>query len=340
MDLIFKAANGGSDSFQLREESKDGNGLIAPFFDFDALLNLFYANTFHRRCIQLKASLLSNIEDGSRLEGQSMTPKEFLYAFILNLEIFGNAFVEIAGKNLYILPSLEGRVDEVHEVFQVKNTRKIPLAGKHLYYYSPRSRFYGEPDYLGALLSILTNQKADSFNNAFFENSARADTAIIFENSEPDEQQLNAFREFFSSNFKGYDKAHKTIVMTAAGENAKIRIENLSKTEDISFEKLKNLNRDEIIAAHGVPPRMLGIMSAGQLGGSSEVTQQLHSFNELTIIPKQEQIEWFFDSIGYPIKLKSIDVSSFKDDSELVTGLVANGILSLSEARGILGYEK
>ena len=164
------------------------------------------------------------------------------------------------------------------------------------------------------MLSILTNQKADSFNNAFFDNSARADTAIIFENSEPDEMQLNAFKEFFGSNFKGTGNAHKTLVLTANGENAKVRIEDLSKVSDISFEKLKNLNRDEIIAAHGVPPRMVGVMTSGQLGGSGEVTGQLHSFNELTIIPKQEQIEWFFDSIGYPIKLKPIDVSNFKDD--------------------------
>ena len=201
-----------------------------------------------------------------------MTPKDFLYAFILNLEIFGNAFVEIAGKNLYILPSIEARVNENREIFQVKNKKSIALNAKHLYYYSPNSRFYGEPDYLAAMLSILTNQKADSFNNAFFENSARADTAIIFENSEPDEMQLNAFKEFFGSNFKGAGNAHKTLVLTANGDNAKVRIEDLSKVSDISFEKLKNLNRDEIIAAHGVPPRMVGVMTAGQLGGSGEVT--------------------------------------------------------------------
>jgi phage portal protein len=311
MDRIFKAAQG---SAQLTEESKDSQGLIEPFFSFDRLLSLFYANTYHRRAVQLKASLLSNIEDGSKLEGGVMTPKDFLYAFILNLEIFGNAFVEIAGKNLYILPSIEARVNENKEIFQVKNNKSIALNAKHLYYYSPNSRFYGEPDYLAAMLSILTNQKADSFNNAFFENSARADTAIIFENSEPDEMQLNAFKEFFGSNFKGTGNAHKTLVLTANGENAKVRIEDLSKVSDISFEKLKNLNRDEIIAAHGVPPRMVGVMTAGQLGGSGEVTGQLHSFNELTIIPKQEQIEWFFDSIGHPIKLKPIDVSNFKDD--------------------------
>ena len=337
MDRIFKAAQG---SAQLTEESKDSQGLIEPFFSFDRLLSLFYANTYHKRAVQLKASLLSNIEDGSKLEGGVMTPKDFLYAFILNLEIFGNAFVEIAGKNLYILPSIEARVNENREIFQVKNSRSIPINAKHLYYYSPNSRFYGEPDYLAAMLSILTNQKADSFNNAFFENSARADTTIIFENSEPDEMQLNAFKEFFGSNFKGTGNAHKTLVLTANGENAKVRIEDLSKVSDISFEKLKNLNRDEIIAAHGVPPRMVGVMTAGQLGGSGEVTGQLHSFNELTIIPKQDQIEWFFDSIGYPIKLKPIDVSNFKDDGELVAGLVSSGIISLNEARGILGYNK
>ncbi|MBT0611962.1 phage portal protein [Campylobacter hyointestinalis] len=337
MEIIFKSRN---DSIQLDNEKKDSNGLVDPFFSFNRLLDLFYANTYHRRAIQLKASLLSNVEDGSKLEGQGMTPKDFLYAFILNLEIFGNAFIETANKNIYILPSVEGRVDENRTVYQLKDSRKIALNAKHLYYYSPRSRFYGEPDYLGALLAILTNQKADGFNNAFFENSARADTAVIFENSEPDEMQLNAFKEFFGSNYKGVDNAHKTLILTANGENAKVRIEDLSNVQDISFEKLKNLNRDEIITAHGVPPRMMGIMSSGQLGGGGEVAGQLHSFNELTIIPKQEQIEWFFDSIGFPIKLKPIDVNNFKDDGEIVTSLVSSGIISLAEARSIMGYTK
>ncbi|WP_297961999.1 phage portal protein [uncultured Campylobacter sp.] len=338
MDRIFKAA--AEASAQIKDETVGADGIIEPFCAPEHLLGLFYANTYHRRAIQLKASLLSNVQDGEALEGMAGTPKDFLYAFILNLEIFGNAYLEIAGRNLYILPSVEARVDKNKEVFQVKNGRKIALNARQLAYYSPMSRYYGEPDYLGALLAIMTNQKADSFNNAFFENSARADTAIIFENSEPDEAQLNAFRDFFGVNFKGHQKAHKTLVLTANGENAKVRIEDLSKVEDISFEKLKNLNRDEIIAAHGVPPRMMGIINASQLGGGGEVAQQLHSFNELTIIPKQKQIEWFFDSLGFKIKLNPIDVSSFKDDGELMSSLVASGILSLAEARGILGYDK
>lgn len=337
MEKIFKNT---TDSNQLKSESKNGYGLIEPFFSFDKLLDMFYINTYHRRCIMLKAALLSNIEDGSKLENQYMTPKDLLYAFVLNAEIYGNAFLEICRDKLYILPTIEARVNENREVYQQKNSKITKLDAAHLLYYSPKSRYYGEPDYLAALLPILINAKADSFNDSFFNNSARADKAIVFENAEPDEGQIKAFKEFFGSNFKGYENAHKTLVVTAMGENAKVRFEDLSKTDDLSFEKLKNINKDEIIAAHGVPPRMVGVMSAGTLGGGGELIGQLHSFNELTIIPKQEQIEWFFYQIGFPIKLKPIDVTNFKDDSDLVTNLVSSGILSLNEARAILGYEK
>lgn len=337
MEKIFKNT---TDSNQLKSESKNGYGLIEPFFSFDKLLDMFYINTYHRRCIMLKAALLSNIEDGSKLENQYMTPKDLLYAFVLNAEIYGNAFLEICRDKLYILPTIEARVNENREVYQQKNSKITKLDAVHLLYYSPKSRYYGEPDYLAALLPILINAKADSFNDSFFNNSARADKAIVFENAEPDEGQIKAFKEFFGSNFKGYENAHKTLVVTAMGENAKVRFEDLSKTDDLSFEKLKNINKDEIIAAHGVPPRMVGVMSAGTLGGGGELIGQLHSFNELTIIPKQEQIEWFFYQIGFPIKLKPIDVTNFKDDSDLVTNLVSSGILSLNEARAILGYEK
>lgn len=177
MDKIFKS---NSQSLQFEKEQKGFSGLIEPFFSFDILLEFYYANTYHRRCIMLKAALLSNIEDGSKLENQNISPKDLLYAFILNAEIYGNAFMEICADKLYILPSFEARLNENREIYQVKNNHKIKLNAKHLFYYSPRSRYYGEPDYLATLLPILVNAKADRFNEAFFENSARTDKAIIF----------------------------------------------------------------------------------------------------------------------------------------------------------------
>lgn len=315
-------------------------GVVEPFFSYETLLELFYANTYHRRAIHLKASILSNIEDGSRLEGMGKTPKQLLYGFILNLELYGSAFLETTPNSLYLLPTHEARVDIDHNVYQVKNGKKIQLEAKQLAYYSPRSAHYGEPDYLGSLYSILTSSKIDQFNNAFFDNSAKTDKAIIFENAEPDEAQMQAFQEFFGQNFKGYQNAHKTLIVTAHGENAKVRFEDLSKIEDLSFEKLKNMNRDEIVAAHGVPPRLVGVAESGGLGGGGELLGQLHSFNQLTIIPKQEEIEWFFDSIGYPIKLKKLNINAFKDDRDILTNLISLGVMTPQEAKNIMGYEK
>lgn len=336
--LVIEKA-GSSDSKQIIDSDSSADGYIEPFFSFESLLDLYYANTYHRRAIQIKAALLSNIEDGSKLEGQSRTPKQLLSSFITNLEIYGNAFLENNLDKLYLLPSIYGRVDKDHNIYQVKNMKKIMLQGKQLAYYSPRSIFYGEPDYLGTLLAIVRSSKIDTHNDGFFDNGARPDQAIVFENAEPSKEQLEAFKTFFGDNFKGYSNAHKTLVVTAGGDNAKVRFEDLSKVEDLSFKELREISRDEIIAAHGVPPRMMGITHAAALGGSQELIGQLHVFNQLTIIPKQEEIEWFFDSIGFPIKLKPIDVTNFKDDSEMVASLVREKIITLEEARSILGQE-
>ncbi|WP_405763748.1 hypothetical protein [Campylobacter fetus] len=77
------------------------------------------------------------------------------------------------------------------------NEKIVELEGYHFFYYSPNSRYYGEPDYLAALQQILINQKADLYNDKFFDNGARPDLAIIYENAEPSEEQIKAFEKFF-----------------------------------------------------------------------------------------------------------------------------------------------
>jgi hypothetical protein len=336
-ERIFIKAGGKSKQIIVEQDSVE-DGLVTPFFDFAEALNFYYSNTYHRRAINLKASLLSNVEDGSKLEGAvPRSPKQFLRSVITEAEIYGNSFIETAGSMLYIIRAQYARVDLQGRIYQYKDSRKIALEGRQLSYYSPRSDFYGEPDYLATMQMIGINNKIDTFNELYFDNGARPEQAIIFENAEPSEEQQRAFAQFFGKQFKGYQNAHKTLVITAHGEQAKVRIEDLSKINDISFEKFKLLTRDEIIAAHGVPPRMVGVAEAGGLGGGGELIGQLHAFNELTIVPKQEEIEWFFESIGYPVKLKPIDVSSYKDDAELVSSLLSSGVITIPEARRTLG---
>lgn len=235
------------------------------------------------------------------------------------------------------------RLNKNKELYQHANGHFTKLDGYHFCYYSPKSRYYGEPDYLATLKQIALNQKADIYNEKFFDNGARPDMAIIYENAEPSQEQLNAFKDFFGNSFKGYQNSHNTLVLFGndIGEkDAKIRFENLGGVDDISFERLKKVSRDEIAAAHGIPPRFLGIIENSSLGGSGELIGQLHQFNEIEIKPKIELIESFFDSIGIKLRLKPIDVTDFKDDGEIVTNLINSGIISVNEAREILGWQK
>ncbi len=346
-EYIFK---GSAESTQISSDTEEGN-ILEPFINFNDLLALHYANVYHKRAIKIKAGLLSQIEveesDLGKFLAEGVFEKSFLFEFAYNLELFGNAPIEKAGsaKNyaLYNIPAHEWRTNKKCEIFQLTEAKKQKLEGYYLKYYSPSSRYYGEPDYLAAMFQILINKEADAYNFAFFKNGARPDIAIIHENDEPSEEQINAYKKFFSESFKGSNNAHKTLLAytNSQGEReAKIRFERLGGVEDLSFEKLKRVSRDEIALAHGIPPRLLGIMEAGGLGGGGELIGQLHQFNEIEIKPKIELIEGFFENIGIKVVLKPLDVTNFKDDGEIATQLVERGIISVQEARNILGWQK
>ena len=322
------------------------DSIVEPFFDTEKLLLLYYANTYHRRAINIKSKLFSQIQETNldNILPTGTTPQQFLQACILEFELYGNLFLEKTPLNtLHIIPGYQARLNINRQIYQKHFLQAVKLEGYHFKTYSPRSRFYGEPDYLAALKAISTTQKADAYNNAYLENGAKPGFAIIFENAEPTPEQLTAFKNFFGDNFKGYDNANKTIVLSGTsdmGEKpAKIRLEKLSEVEDISFKLLKEVNRDEIIASHGVPPRLVGIVSAGQLGGGSELISQLHMFNELEIKPKTELITSFFNSIGIKLKLKELDTTNYKDDTDIITNLVDRNIISVQEAREVLNWQ-
>lgn len=334
----------------INKDLMNPNGTIDPFVNFNELLNFYYFNVYHQRSIKIKAALLSQVEE-TTLDKHLPTNefiKDFLYGFCCDLEIYGNAFLEHSGTvsdfYLYHILGFQGRLDKQKDIFQISaDYEAIKLEGYHLKYYSPSGKYYGEPDYLTALEQILTTKSADKYNTSFFENGARPGFGVIFENSSPNKEQIATFKQFFANNYKGFTNAHKTLLLhtgkTTEGQApAKVRLEKLDGIEDMSFEKLKDVNRNDIIAAHGVPPRLVGVVTAGQLGGGTELIDQLHSFNELVIKPKKKTIEEFFENIGIKLKIKELDVTNFKDDSALVTNLVNSQILTQEEAKEILGF--
>jgi len=335
---------------QIYEDTLTYNGIIAPFFDFSKLLNLYYANTYHRLCLNIKARILSMVEESDLDKYVQGNARAFLVKCIRDLEIYGNLFVETAGtakyRALYHLPTREARVNKEFKVFQTYGLyQHKEIEAKRLTYDSPMSRFYGEPDYLASINSILVNENIDLYNSVFFANGAMPDMAVVFENSEPSDEQMRAFEQFFGATFKGTKNAHRTLILSAPpsieGKEARIRLEKLNESKDLSFEKLRGINRDDIVAAHNTPPRLVGIVNSGGWGGAGELMGQLHIYNEMCIKPKQEMIEEFFrEELGVKLTLKPFDVTNFKDDSEVIPALIQAGVITPYEGREMLGWQK
>ena len=195
---------------------------------------------------------------------------------------------------------------------------------------------------------------ATRYNASFFKNNAIPEYAVIFKGTIPSSQMKSDIQTFFRNEFKGFDNAHRTLILSHP-EEGEIKVERLTaEVKDGDFLKLIDAARDRIPVAHGVPPRMLGIMTAGQLGGGGEVSGQLFTFEHLTLKPKRrrvlDQLRPLLAEIGVEpgiaeeglgetqVAFRPLDLTPPKDDTEALPDLVQSGIITGPEARALLPF--
>jgi capsid portal protein len=207
------------------------------------------------------------------------------------------------------------------------------------------SRYYGLPDWRGAVPDIELDYYAELYSQKFFINSGVPDLAIIVEGGEFDEETEKKVVEFFQQNLKGIENAHKTLYLPINDQDIKIRFEKLEPSRQWVYpnEKMRGTCRDNIVSAHGVPPRLVGIVTAGQLGGGGEIFGQLKIFQEATIEPRQSLFELKLAPVisemisGARIAFDELDTSIQEKASELYPALLAAGAVSVDEVRERLG---
>ncbi len=219
----------------------------------------------------------------------------------------------------------------------------------HFYEYDPQDDYYGIPEWLPAMATMAMDRAAVEFNTYIFDNGMMIPFAIIIEGGRLSAKARKALQQFLQKNYKGIANAGRAIVIDNDDPNVKIRIEKLDNPSmrDMSFYRLRTLSRDEVIAAHQVPPRLVGIMSAGQLGGTGEVSGQLKIFQETLIKPEQRKLENIlnrtilatFGEHKWKIKFNELDITDPKDDAEWYKTMVEIGVLEADEVREEIGYK-
>lgn len=144
----------------------------------------------------------------------------------------------------------------------------------HFKVYSPTNNFYGVPPAVAAAPAILGDKYAKQFNIDYFENKAIPRYAIIVKGVKLSEKSKRELVNYFRNEVKG--KNHGTLIIplptiTGSGKDTEIKFEKLeADVTDMSFDKYRKANRDEIISAYRVPPTKISVYENANLAISRD----------------------------------------------------------------------
>lgn len=294
--------------------------------------------------------------------------------FAIDYNDIGNAYLEVS-RNLRDKPAQLWHVRGATMrrdrnirgggYWQVINLKRhipfAPFGGKrnagqneiiHFYEYDPKDDYYGLPAWYPALADMMMDRSTVEYMINTFRNQLVAKFLVIVEGGKLSNTARTNLRSFLQKNATGIQAGGSTLVFDSDDPNVKIRIEKL----EVSFGEKGNWYkdtrgdaRDHIITAHGVPPRMVGVMSSGQLGGGGEVMGQLKTFVELEIKPDQNRIEdmlnntiisLFGEDHPWRIEFNTPNVSDEKELAETIRTLRESGIIIANEGRKMWGLDE
>ena len=340
----------------------DFNGCYAHPIAPSSLLLLYGACSEHARAIQIKAECtcgngLSG-EGADKLEKLCSTGAADLFtSLLLDQETYGNAYLQLVRSNdkrlveLRRLPAITmARTPTGYQQrYYGENNKQRQVTFKreeivHLRPACPAGGYYALPTWIAASGMLELVHAATKFNASYFANSAIPEYIITTTGtSRPPDAMIADLKDFFERNYQGPLNSHRVMHMHLQDPNSDIRFEKITDNKDGEFLKLLDAARERVVTAHGVPPRMLGIVSAGQLGGGGEVAQQLFVFEHLTLRPKRrrllDQLRPLLQELGISeLKFTPLDLTPPSVEANQISAWVQAGILSSSEARELLGY--
>lgn len=155
----------------------------------------------------------------------------------------------------------------------------------HVMDYDVEQNIYGIPDYLGGLQALLLNEAATLFRRRYYSNGAHA--GYIFYTNDPNltEADEDNLRAQISAS-KGVGNFRSMFVNIPGGHENAIKIIPVGDFQARDeLEKVKNITRNDIIAAWRMNPALAGIIPENSGGfGDIEKIDRVYTSNEIVPI--------------------------------------------------------
>ncbi|WP_432239893.1 phage portal protein [Herbaspirillum robiniae] len=265
-----------------------------PPISMAGLAKSLNASVHHASAIWCKVNILAS----TFIPSDVLTRADFT-RLVLDYLIFGNCYAErrvsVTGKLLSIRPAPAKymRVGvQPGRFFFVSGWRNAHEfeAGSiwHLQAPDVNQEVYGVPQYVSALQSAWLNESATLFRRRYYLNGSHAGFILYMTDTASNVNDVDKLREALR-NSKGPGNFRNLFVYAPGGKKDGLQILPVSEiAAKDEFFSIKNCTRDDVLAAHRVPPQLLGTMP-NNTGGFGDVTKAAAVFGCNEIEPLQAQ---------------------------------------------------
>ncbi|MGD8204988.1 phage portal protein [Pantoea sp. FN0305] len=269
-----------------------------PPVSFDGLARTFRAAVHHSSPINVKRNILT----GTFIPHPLLSQQAFS-RFVQDYLVFGNAYLEKRTNRLGGLLSLEPALAKYTRRGTDLDTYWFVQYGltTQPYQFTPGSVFhlmepdlnqeiYGLPEYLSAIPSTLLNESATLFRRKYYLNGSHAGFIMYVTDPAQSQEDVDSMRKAMRS-AKGPGNFRNLFMYSPSGKKDGIQIIPLSEVAaKDEFLNIKNVSRDDMMAAHRVPPQMMGIIP-NNTGGFGDVEKASRVFVRNELVPLQKRFE-------------------------------------------------
>ena len=213
----------------------------------------------------------------------------------------------------------------------------------HFKQYSPLNTFYGVPDIISALASLIGDQLASNYNIDYFENKAVPRYIITLKGAKLSADAEDKMFRFLQTGLKG--QSHRTLYIPLPGDTENTKVEFDMKpiengVQEGSFKEYRLQNRNDILVAHQVPLSKLG---GGDSGSIANALAQDRTFKEQVSRPAQNEISKLINKIVrektdiLELKFNELTLTDEIAQSQILERYVKTQVMMPNEAREKLG---
>lgn len=304
MSDVIKSSEGLSFSFGDPEPVLGGRGMLdyiesyvndrwyEPPLNMHELATSFNSAVHHSSAIHVKRNILLSTMEPTKLLSRQHASRLFKEALSM-----GNCYLErresISKKTLSYEPPLakymRRGVADLNQYFMVRGYDEVHEfeSGAIWHWMEPdlHQEIYGVPEWLSCLHSALLNEAATLFRRKYYANGSHAGYILYMTDAAQSDDDVKAVRTALK-NSKGPGNFRNLFVYAPNGKADGLKVLPVSEVAaKDEFLNIKNVTRDDQLAAHRVPWQIMGIPpTVGSNSGDPEVVARVFARNEIQVL--------------------------------------------------------